>query len=198
MRELERRVLNHDVTLLARGAGFMTTLPAWTGEFLPFIGRSAEHELVRARLRDSIREGMRLVIVEGEPGIGKSRFLLEVARRIGSDAIVMVLHARGAFTTPLRELCHVLCEVLQTVSDEELGIIAEAFPDIRPEHIPQVRETINALATGDERVPDDDIKKFAAPWIAALSAKAPVIVMIDDLETAGASLLDVITQLSSL
>ncbi len=200
MRELEHRVLNHDVTLLARGAGFMTTLPAWTGDFLPFIGRTAEHELVKAHFLDAIREGLRLVVVEGEPGIGKSRFLLEVARRLGSDAIVMVLHARGAFTTPLRELCLVLCEVLQTLSDEELGIIAEDFPDILPEHLPQVRETINALASRGEhdRVPDDDIKKFAAPWIAALSAKAPVIVVIDDLETAGASVLDVLTQLSSL
>jgi len=201
MRELERRVLNHDPTLLAAGAGFMTALPAWTGEFLPFIGRFAERELVMSSFRAAIREGMRVVLVEGEPGIGKSRFLLDVARSIGTDAIVLVVHARGAFNTPLRELARVLSEVLQTVSDEELGIIVAAFPDILPSDIPVVREAVHALAAGEDLDPgvrDDDIKKFVAPWIAAMSAKAPVVLVLDDLETAGASLLDVIAQLASI
>ena len=148
MRDLERRILNHDPTLLATGAGFMTTLPAWTGEVLPFIGRAAEHQLVLERLMDATRDGMRFVIVEGQPGIGKSRFLLEIARRIGSDAIVVVLHARGAFHSPLRELARVLAEVLQTISDEELGIIIETFPDIPPD-IGIVREAVSALAAGE-------------------------------------------------
>ena len=201
MRELERRVLNHDPTLLAHGAGFMTALPAWTGEFLPFIGRVAEHEVVMARFRDAIREGMRVVVVDGEPGVGRSRFLLDVARRIGSDAIVLVLHARGAFTTPLRELAHLLAEMLQMLSDEELGIIVSAFPDILPADVPAVREAVEGLAAGenlDLLITDDDIKKFSAPWIAALSAKAPVVLVLDDLETAGASLLDVVVQLASI
>ena len=75
MGELERRVLNQDPTLLAADAGFMTPLPAWTSEFLPFVGRDVEFDQVLSCLAEAVDGGLRFVSVEGDAGIGKSRFL---------------------------------------------------------------------------------------------------------------------------
>ncbi|MGO9872474.1 MAG: BTAD domain-containing putative transcriptional regulator [Acidimicrobiia bacterium] len=200
MRRLERRVLNHDPTLLATGAGFMTALPTWTGEVLPFIGRAAELELVSSRFMDSIHHGMRLVLVEGEPGIGKSRFLLETARRVEGDAIVLAIHVHGAFAPPLHALACVLAEAVEALSDEELRLIVEGLPDI-PADISVVRRHCAALLAGEPIRPpvrDEQILYHAARWIAALSGKAPVVLLIDDLQAASASLLHVIGQLAAL
>jgi len=200
MQQLERRILNHDPTLLAHGAGFMTALPAWTEEVLPFIGRDAECELVVSRFAEAARAGTRIVLVEGEPGIGKSRFLTEVARRIGNDAVVLAVDAHGAFSPSLYALARVLVEATDTVSDDELRLIMATIPEFGADITP-VRAVAAALAAGDhinEVTRDPLIMEYAARWIAALSSKAPVVLVIDDLEAASASLLHVIGQLGVL
>jgi len=45
---------------------------------------------------------------------------------------------------------------------------------------------------------DDDLVEGAGRWIAALSAKAPVVLLVDDIDTAGTELLRVIWQLATL
>ena len=200
MQQLERRILNHDPTLLATGAGFMTALPAWTEEVLPFIGRDAECELVVSRFAEAARAGTRIVLVEGEPGIGKSRFLTEVARRIGNDAVVLAVDAHGVFSPSLYALARVLVEATDTVSDDELRLIMATVPELGTDITP-VRAVAAALAAGDhinEVTRDPLIMQYAARWIAALSSKAPVVLVIDDLEAASASLLHVIGQLGVL
>ena len=45
---------------------------------------------------------------------------------------------------------------------------------------------------------DEDVLRDAARWIAALSAKAPVVLILDDLDSASTSVLHVIGQLATL
>ena len=45
---------------------------------------------------------------------------------------------------------------------------------------------------------DEDLLAGGGRWIAALSAKAPVVLLVDDLDVAGAGLLHVIWQLAML
>jgi DNA-binding SARP family transcriptional activator len=197
MRLLERRVLQHDPALLATGAGFMTALPAWTEEVLPFIGRDVEYERVLSRLAEATRGGVRFVLVEGQPGVGKSRFLIEVARRVGTDAIVLSVDAHGAFSPSLYALVRVLAEAVEAISDDELRPIMATDPSFGDD-IAAVRAVTTALNAGEpigDVTRDARILQYAARWIAALSVKAPVILVIDDLEAASASLLHVVAQL---
>ena len=89
IQELERRVLDQDPSLLATRAGLSVPLPAWTSETLSFVGRRDALDFAMAALRRACVDGMRLVVVEGEAGVGKSRFLLEFARSVRDDAIVL-------------------------------------------------------------------------------------------------------------
>lgn len=59
-------------------------LPPEPGTALPFVGREDACKLLAARAADTGPDG-RLVVVEGEPGIGKSRLVEEVLERIGAD-----------------------------------------------------------------------------------------------------------------
>jgi DNA-binding SARP family transcriptional activator len=200
MATLARRVLDHDPALLATHAGFTTPLPAWTAESLPFVGRESEFRRLTSDLAEAIVDGVRVVVVEGEPGIGKSRFLLQIARRVAQDAIVLPVHAHDAFNPALHAVARVIAEATRRLSDQELLEVVTGFPDI-PNDVERVRAAATAVESGAPMThfaSDDDLLQGVAPWIAALSAKAPVVVIIDDLDTAGTSLLHVIWQLATL
>ncbi|HEX4493438.1 MAG TPA: BTAD domain-containing putative transcriptional regulator [Acidimicrobiia bacterium] len=199
IRDLERRVLDQDPSLVATDAGFMTPLPAWTAETVAYVGRGAEYEHLLTRLAEAVEGEMRFLLVEGVPGIGKSRFLSQVARRLSSDAIVLPVHVHDVFSPALRTFARVIAEATLGLSDDELatviGIVPEATRDL-----PQLRELTRALVAG-EPVPgldDEEILEAAARWIAGLSAKAPVVVVVDDLDHASPALLHVFAQIANL
>jgi DNA-binding SARP family transcriptional activator len=52
---------------------------------LPFVGRATEHQLLVDSWRDAASGRGRLILVEGEPGIGKTRLVAEAAATINAD-----------------------------------------------------------------------------------------------------------------
>jgi DNA-binding SARP family transcriptional activator len=200
IQRLERRVLDQDPTLLATDAGFMTPLPAWTAEAVAYIGRDAERERVLARLAEAVGGSMRFVLVEGPAGIGKSRFLLHIAHRFARDSIVMPIHVHDVFSPGLHTMARVIAEATLALSDEELTAVITTLPEISPD-VGRLRELASALVAGESvagLLSDEEILQRASRWIAALSAKAPVVVIVDDLDSASPSVLHVIGQLATL
>src|SRR5262249_14383937 len=108
MRELNARVLAQDPTLLGRAAGLRAALPAWTSFTLPFAGRAVEELLLTRRLREIATGGARFVLVEGEPGIGKSRMVLEFVRRVQDQCLVLLSHGDDSFRSGTRALAATL------------------------------------------------------------------------------------------
>ncbi len=200
MQDLERRVLDQDPRLLATAAGFMTPLPAWTAEVLPFVGRDTEMDLVLSHLATAVDDGIRFVLIEGDAGIGKSRFLSQIARRVVRDAIVLPIHVHDAFSPALHTVARVVAEATLRLSDDELRFIIDSVPDI-PSDVAQVRAVASELIAGKPLkglLRDEDLLRGMAGWIAALSLKAPVVVLVDDLDVAGTAVQHVIWQLASL
>src|SRR5690606_39849243 len=58
------------------------------------VGRAAEFRAAEATWRDAARGRARLLLVTGEPGIGKSRLVEELARRVTAEGHV-VAHGRA-------------------------------------------------------------------------------------------------------
>jgi DNA-binding SARP family transcriptional activator len=199
IQQLERRVLDQDPSLVATDAGFMTPLPAWTAETVAYVGREAEDDRVLARLAEAVDGNLRFVLVEGPAGIGKSRFLLHTARRFARDAIVLPVHVHDVFSPALHTLARVVAEATLGLSDEELTTVLGMLPEGRD--ITQLREIAKALVAGEPMtglLTDEEVLQRAAPWIAGLSARAPVVVIADDIDSASPSVLHVIAQLASL
>jgi predicted ATPase/class 3 adenylate cyclase len=70
--------------LSGRGARTRMEIEAESG-LTPFVGRERELSLLQACYEKARAEQGQMVFVVGEPGIGKSRLLLEFHRRLGTD-----------------------------------------------------------------------------------------------------------------
>jgi DNA-binding SARP family transcriptional activator len=200
MQDLERRVLDQDPRLLATEAGFMTPLPAWTAEVLPFVGREAELDLVLVDLAKAVEDGIRFVLIEGDAGIGKSRFLSQIARRVMRDAIVLPIHVHDVFSPALHAVARVVAEATLRLSDDELRFIIDGVPDV-PNDVARVRAVASELIAGRPLkglLRDEDLLRGMGRWIAALSLKAPVVLLVDDLDVAGTAVQHVIWKLAAL
>src|SRR4051794_25704947 len=69
---------------------------------LPFVGRSRELAALRALLPSSDSEGGRVALLGGEPGVGKSRLVRELAHEAAADG-VLVLY--GGWDARVRAAC---------------------------------------------------------------------------------------------
>jgi DNA-binding SARP family transcriptional activator len=180
--DLERKVLDHDPDMLATDAGLTVPMPAWTNETLSFVGREQELEVASNSLRSAVRDGFRMLVVEGEPGSGKSRLLLELARRFGRDTIVVPVDVHESMYSSVVALVHSLAAAARRLSHDELDALLRVVPDF-------------AEVLGASLPPQEALMGRSAGWLAALSAKAPVVVLIDDIDGANPTLLHVIGQL---
>jgi len=94
----------------------------------------------------------------------------------------------------------VLADANLRLSDAEMQEIMERVPDLTAP-VARVREVASAFVAGgisNSTFPDERSLRHVAPWIGALSGKAPVVIVVDDLSTVGSSFMRVVWQLSTL
>ena len=121
-------------------------------------------------------------------------------RQVSRDAIVLPVHVHDVFSPALHTLARVIAEAMLGLSDEELSVVLGIVPGVERD-LSETREIARALVAGESMVgllTDSDVLERAARWIAGLSAKAPVVVVVDDVNGASPSLLHVIAQLATL
>jgi DNA-binding SARP family transcriptional activator/tetratricopeptide (TPR) repeat protein len=157
----------------------------------PLAGRERELAALDAAVA-RVRRGRRveLVTLAGEPGIGKSRLVRELARHAAADAQVLIGHCPaygdGVTYWPLREM------VLQAVRGQTLTSVMPATQDGRA-----AAATIAAtVGLGGEASAD------AAPWafrmlLTALAADRALVLAFEDAHWAEPALLDLIDQLAA-
>ena len=132
------------------------------GEQRPFVGRRAELGRLRAAWAGALQGGRRLVLVSGEPGIGKSALVAELAARARAEGAA-VLHGRG--------------------EEESLGPY-EPFLEM----VPALGEP-EALAgpRGLQESPESERARVfdaVAARLDAIAAGRPLLVILDDLHWA--------------
>ncbi|HEU5076372.1 MAG TPA: AAA family ATPase, partial [Polyangiaceae bacterium] len=62
------------------------------GDFRPFVGRAVETKQIGMRLAQVTRRQLQAVGIVGAPGIGKSRFILELRRRLQRGGLNLAFH----------------------------------------------------------------------------------------------------------
>lgn len=198
LQNLSLRILEQDPTLLARDAGVHAPLPAWSSRRLPFVGRGREEMLIVDRLRDVSSAGARVVLVEGDPGIGKSRLVLEVARRLQPEIIVVAVDTVDTLAPGVQAVARALADVSTHLTDAELRLCLGRFPGDLAAIVPALAERFPDLPEplrGDAEARAERMREAVVSWVAGLSQRAPVVLLLDDLHRAGPALLTLIGRL---
>lgn len=164
--DLERGILDHDPGLAAPPVVSAPTQPASGGVF---VGRADEAKVLLAAY-EAARRDAQFVVVEGDPGIGKTRLVEELASRFASHGS-SVVWARS----------------------DEIGATRALWPwvDVVRELLAQVDESPPALddllvarpAPGNAPSASDQLERFGALalLLERFGSRAPIVVVLDDL-----------------
>jgi DNA-binding winged helix-turn-helix (wHTH) protein/tetratricopeptide (TPR) repeat protein len=152
----------------------------------PFLGRAAEMRQLRALLTQTLRGRGRLVLIEGEPGIGKTRITEELAAdAIDSGAEVLVGRCyEGRGVPAFWVWVQIIRDYAATHSTDELGaIFGPGAADIAL-LVPSLRSRLPDL---EPSVPVDSAQGRArlfdsvAAFLSAAAARRPLLIVLEDL-----------------
>ena len=153
-----------------------------------FLGRSAEADRVsRAALQPGLHRD--LMLLAGDPGVGKTRFLAELAERaVAGGALVLYGHSPEEGLAALQPFIEALSHFLAHVQDDGFWAALAADPTMA-ELVPFLPELARVLHHDQTPVEDVDTGRFrlfdaARRLIDLISARWPVVLLLDDLHWA--------------
>src|SRR5829696_4084082 len=176
----------------------------------PFVGRQAELALLKSLFERTVADRtVRLVTVVGDPGVGKSRFVGELAALLDDRPQLVTWrqgrclpYGDGITFWALGEIVKTEAGILETdpaaqVSDKLREAVAALVPD------PSEREWLRARVTPLLGIADPDAVKperaelFAAwrRFVEAIAAARPLVLVVEDLHWADAAMLEFLRHL---
>lgn len=166
------------------GTAFQT-LPAR----MPFVGREAERARLDQRLAEAIGGHGGVVMVAGEPGLGKTRLSEELARdaaRQGCD--VLWGHCFDSeWTPPYTPFAEIIEAVVLAADADELRLDLGSGGPPLAQLVPAIRKAIPDLAEAVSLQPDEErfrLLDAAVHLLSTRSERRPLLVMVEDLHWA--------------
>lgn len=212
LRRLEGAILRQDPALRAGGAGRRNdTVPrlgplrrAARGEGA-FVGRAVELAALMRHWRNATAGSWQTVLVGGEPGIGKTRLLLEAAARLDAQG-ANVLYGRcdEDVFAPYQPFAEALTSYFAShdLRDPAVAQGSDAA-DFAPADLDVLSDLVPGLPSPGERQPSNSEPRTML-WIfdafiatiATIATRSPVVLVIDDLHWADSSTLGLLRHVS--
>ncbi|PZS01132.1 MAG: hypothetical protein DLM70_12425 [Chloroflexi bacterium] len=186
----------------ARFGGLTAGQPQQTGNYLGalpsgrLVGRRQELDRIQAAIDAVARKSGRLVFLAGEPGIGKTRLAQEVTIA-ASNRGFMVATGRcyeSRQTVPY----YPMLEALETAYAAAPPSVCQEAPRRWPYLAALLPERIAALpsAIADNQEEQERLFRAVTGFLVALSEEMPIALMLDDLQWADASGLELFQYLA--
>ncbi|HZD02656.1 MAG TPA: BTAD domain-containing putative transcriptional regulator [Actinomycetes bacterium] len=202
LRRLEERILRQDpsLDLAAPPAGPRdgpSRLPPVfaASPQAPLVGRDAELDRLWRAWEGARASGHRLVVVSGEPGIGKSRLAAELARLVLADGgEVLVGHADEEPMAPYQPFVEALGQ------HEGLAGTAARLPEAVRSRLARLLPAAVPGATSPESE-DGELERFqllaaVAALLAAMGRASPLLLVLEDLHWADRATLAMLLHLA--
>ncbi len=156
------------------------------------LGRETElaelERWTRGAAEEADARGERLMLLGGDPGVGKTRLLAEVASRAhAAGTLVLAGRATDENLVPFQPFLEALGGYVETVSLPELRAVASRTGSELSRLIPELRRRLPELPPPEEG--DSDTERYrlfeaVVDLLRELSASAPVLIVLDDLHGA--------------
>ena len=165
----------------------------------PFVGRRQELNWLEQSLQDAIAGHARVILIQGEAGVGKTRLLQEVR----SDALrrgLQVCYGRGYedLSLPYLPFVEALRALLEQIPADVEGALG-ADMEIIGRLLPRNRGSIPAASPSSPSIQGDrdKLQLFLAVSrvITTLAQRCPTLFILDDLHWSDRSSLDLLSQL---
>ena len=167
-------------------------LPARLAErgAFPFAGRTKQYELLSGAWSATASGATQLVLLSGEPGIGKTRLASELALGVADKGgEVLAGHCDELVGAPYQPFAEALRHHLaQPGAADTLGAAAGELARL----VPELGQVVPGLAAPLSADPDAErLRLFEAvrAWLADLASRRPVMLVLDDLHWAEAGTL---------
>ncbi|MCL6546973.1 MAG: AAA family ATPase [Bryobacteraceae bacterium] len=203
MEELRQQIIQGRVSV-PTGPPPESDLVPYSLAQLPFVGRETESAQLQKYLQDAQAGQGRLVLISGEPGVGKTRLAQEVLRKSQRDG-ALVLWGRcreGAAESPYLPLAEALRDAISHFRYEDfapikplwLAEIAALVPELRP-LLPQLPQNPTlAPHQAQWRLFEAVAQLFSGLARSPRLAK-PLVLWLDDLQWAAPTLLNLLDHL---
>ncbi len=192
------------------GARSRTGVEAVRRAGTPFVGRQVELDLLKGLFEQTLADRVvRLVTVVGEPGVGKSRFVAELATSVDDQPQLVAWrqgrclpYGDGITFWALGEIVKAQAGILESDPSSEVSAkleaaVADLLAD--PSERGWLRERLAPLVgiAGPDAVKAERAELFAAwqRFVEAIAASRPLVLVIEDLHWADQAMLDFLEHL---
>ncbi|MGZ4194577.1 MAG: ATP-binding protein, partial [Solirubrobacteraceae bacterium] len=155
----------------------------------PLVGRQAELAQLEAWWKGGREPNSeRVMLLAGDPGIGKTRLLAETAvRAFASGAIVLAGRAPEETLVPYQPFLEALGHYVSRAPLEELRSVAREYGAEISRLMPELRRRVPELPQPDPGDPETDryrLFEAVVGLLAEISSAVPVLIVLDDLQWA--------------
>jgi hypothetical protein len=148
------------------------------------VGRTSELDRLAGAWARSLEAGTGVVVVEGAPGIGKSRLVSEFAARLHEQgAVVLAGHCAEMSRAPYQPFVEMVRFVLERTPPDGLGTpstehaaLARLVPDLRPEPGPRL--------IADPETEREQLMMAVAAWTHRVARENELLIVIEDVHWA--------------
>jgi len=156
---------------------------------MPFVGRGNEMARLQARFDEARAGHGSLVMLVGEPGIGKSRTIEEFAEhaRAGGALVLAGRCFEGEWAPPYAPFAEAIAGYAKDAAPDALGAdLGYGAPPVA-RLVPSLRERLPDIGEPAPLNPDEERSRLldaVSQFIIATSARASVVLVLDDLHWA--------------